>query len=127
LSKHVLIIDDNKMGTEILAEILNAMGITASALHNSASFESIRANAADYAAVFVDLEMPKIDGFEMLRILKSDLGMTAPIIAYSVHTSEIAEAREGGFDGFLGKPLDLDHVADYITRIMGGEEVWAVN
>jgi len=34
------------------------------------------------------------------------------------------KARESGFDGFLGKPLDPDRFPDQIRRILSGDKVW---
>lgn len=49
-----------------------------------------------------------------------------PIVAYSVHVSEIEIARRAGFDGFLGKPLDADRFSDQLRRILSGEQVWEI-
>jgi CheY-like chemotaxis protein len=127
INTHVLIIDDNKMGGEVLAHVLDSMGITYTVMQNSTAIDEIREYAPQLSAVFVDLEMPKIDGYEMLQILKNDLGLTVPVVAYTVHTSEIGTARELGFDSFLGKPLDLDYAVDHIRRILAGEAIWAVD
>ena len=37
---------------------------------------------------------------------------------------QMRKARESGFDGFLGKPLDPDRFPDQIRRILNGEKVW---
>jgi two-component system cell cycle response regulator DivK len=35
-------------------------------------------------------------------------------------------AREAGFDGFIGKPIDPDAFPDQIRRILAGEGVWTL-
>ena len=37
---------------------------------------------------------------------------------------QMKKAKESGFDGFLGKPLDPDRFPDQIRRILNGEPVW---
>ena len=49
-----------------------------------------------------------------------------PIVAVTAEASveQMNKAREAGFDGFLGKPLDPDRFPDQIRRILNGEQVW---
>jgi DNA-binding NarL/FixJ family response regulator len=51
----------------------------------------------------------------------------APIIAYTVHLNEIANTRQLGFDGFLGKPLDVTRFPEQLARILRGEQLWERN
>jgi two-component system cell cycle response regulator DivK len=73
--------------------------------------------------IFCDLEMPKLTGYEMLPMLREQVGQL-PIIAYSVHLSEIDATRKMGFDGFVGKPLDNERFPEIIRRILNGQSVW---
>ncbi|HRF97817.1 MAG TPA: response regulator, partial [Aggregatilineales bacterium] len=75
--------------------------------------------------IFLDLEMPDIDGYQVLQKLKADSRFVGvPIVAYTVHVSEVHVAYENGFDGFLGKPIDSDKFPDQLARILMGEAVW---
>jgi two-component system cell cycle response regulator DivK len=49
-----------------------------------------------------------------------------PIIAVTAEASleQMNKARDSGFDGFLGKPLDPDRFPEQIRRILSGEPVW---
>jgi CheY-like chemotaxis protein len=78
--------------------------------------------------VFLDLEMPDIDGYAVLEILKSDNRFdTVPIVAHTVHFGEINNAQHVGFHSFLGKPLNIDRFPDQLARILIGEHVWALS
>lgn len=75
--------------------------------------------------VFLDLEMPDIDSYEMLEQLRGDSRFqSTPIIASTVHISEIKVAHDKGFDGFIGKPIDPDKFPEQLSRILSGEGVW---
>jgi two-component system, cell cycle response regulator DivK len=52
--------------------------------------------------------------------------MAIPIIAVTAEasTDQMNKAKDSGFDGFLGKPLDPDRFPDQIRRILAGEPVW---
>jgi len=52
------------------------------------------------------------------------LGNFSAIIAYTVHVSELDTARRWGFDGFLGKPVDIDRFPEQFECIINGGAVW---
>jgi CheY-like chemotaxis protein len=73
--------------------------------------------------VFLDLEMPGMDGYETHAWLRDRL-KGVPIIAYTVHVSEMNVVKQRGFDGFLGKPLDNERFPGQLSRILAHEPVW---
>ncbi|MBK8615974.1 MAG: hypothetical protein IPN96_02450 [Anaerolineales bacterium] len=62
----------------------------------------------------------------MKKIRASERFKTVPIIAVTAEASveQMNKAKDSGFDGFLGKPLDPDRFPDQIRRILSGEPVW---
>ncbi len=124
MDAHALIIDDNSTNIEVIGELLLACGISYTAVDDTADLGAV-IDGLDYLdIVFVDLEMPHINGYEVLDILRHDLGVNVPIVASTVHLNEIQTARELGFHSFLGKPLKMQRFADQVTRILNGERVW---
>lgn len=121
---HALVIDDNLNNLEILGGLLAEQGIQCSFVSDPTKVNDELEKLPTIGVVFCDLEMPKMDGFEVLRMLRERLGKAIPIIAYSVHLSEINLARKMGFDGFLGKPLNADRFPELIRRILNGQPVW---
>lgn len=120
-----LIIDDNAQNTSILAHLLAGEGITSIVVGHPAKLEAGLNQLTQPIVVFLDLEMPQDNGFDVLKKLRANpMFSHVPIIAYTVHVSEIHVAYEHGFDGFLGKPLDTDKFPDQLARILNGEAVW---
>jgi len=77
--------------------------------------------------VLLDIRLPYEDGFGALRKIKASERFRAiPIIAVTAEASleQMNRARESGFDGFMGKPLDPDRFPEQIRRILHGESVW---
>jgi two-component system response regulator len=71
--------------------------------------------------VLLDLKMPKVDGIEVLRAVKSDERLKhIPIVMMtsSQEESDIAETYKLGVNSYIVKPLDLDTLID-ITRKTG--------
>lgn len=120
-----LIIDDNAKNISILSHLLSTEGMDSIQVTNPTMLDAKIQTATDIRVVFLDLEMPTVDGFQLLKQLKADSRFNAvPIVAYTVHVSEIQVAHQHGFDGFLGKPLDSDKFPGQLARILQGEPVW---
>ncbi len=123
-TRHALIIDDNLNNLEVLEELLTEQNFSYTAIQDPTRVSDELQSLAQVDVVFCDLEMPKLDGFQILSILREQLGQSVPIITYTVHLSEIDKSRRMGFDGFLGKPLDAERFPVLISRILAGEAVW---
>lgn len=123
---HALIIDDHVTNVEVLQMLLEQEGVTASFALMPYQVPDVIDATEQIDVVFLDLEMPNGDYYRLLNDLKRHPRLFAvPIIAYTVHTSEIEAARQAGFDGFLGKPLKLTAFPEQLRRILAGEGVWA--
>ena len=71
--------------------------------------------------------LPYEDGYGALKKIRaSERFKAVPIIAVTAEASleQMKKAKDSGFDGFLGKPLDPDRFPDQIRRILSGEPVW---
>ena len=121
---HALIIDDNANNIEVLKRLLAAAGHSFTTLQDPMQLEKILPDLDQIHIVFLDLEMPKLDGYEVLAILKKHIDVKVPIVACTVHTAEINNTRRQGFFSFVAKPLDLDRFSDQLNRILQGIPVW---
>lgn len=52
--------------------------------------------------------------------------LESPIVAHSVYINELDIARGEGFDSFLAKPIEMDHIENQVARILAGEQLWEV-
>ena len=120
-----LVIDDNLQNIAILVRLLSNEGMSSVQVVNPSDLDSALQQDIDLRVIFLDLEMPGIDGYQVLTKLRSDARFdSVPIIAYTVHINEINEAHRRGFDGFVGKPLDSSRFPDQLARILAGDPVW---
>jgi CheY-like chemotaxis protein len=103
---HAVVIDDSSSNVEVLSALLTAEGVRVSSFALPEQAEDALAGLPPIDVVFCDLEMPRVSGYELLPRLRVQLGRAVPVIAYTVHTSQMNKARRSGFDGFLGKPID---------------------
>ena len=120
-----LIIDDNAKNLSVLSRLLRTEGLSSLQLTHSNGLDAALEQAENLAVIFLDLELPGDNGFTLLTRLKSDpRTQTVPVIAYTVHVSEINVAHRHGFDGFIGKPLDSEKFPEQLERILRGDPVW---
>jgi two-component system cell cycle response regulator DivK len=124
-SMAALIIDDNGKNVHVLAQLLTKEGVSHTQVLQPKQLPTILEGLTKVDVVFLDLEMPGMDGFEVRNLLRADPRFEGvPIVAYTVHVSEIDVVYQKGFDGFLGKPLDADRFPQQLARILKGEQVW---
>lgn len=123
--KQALIIDDNNFNNSILAQFLDEEGLESVVVNNPDKLNEKLTQIEDVQVVFLDLEMPEVDGFDVLEELRAKPEFQGvPIIAHSVHVSEIKVTHDAGFDGFIGKPLNADKFTGQLSRILSGKGVW---
>jgi CheY-like chemotaxis protein len=119
-----LIIDDNVDNREILEALLEAEGLAYRTYSKIKTAEEID-DLPQVDILFLDLELPGLTGYELFELFKADKRFRdVPIVAYTVHLSEIKVLQHMGFHSFLGKPLDADTFPEYLHRILNGEGVW---
>lgn len=124
-SPHALIIDDSKTNIEVLTMMLTRQEVTFTAIQFFHQLDDLLATLEKIDIVFLDLEFPNLTGFEIFSKLKALPQLAnVPIVAYTVHNSEIDTARKAGFHSFLGKPLSLSKFPDQLQRILAGIPVW---
>lgn len=122
-NKHALIIDDNAQNLRVLAQMLSKQGFETTDLTDSSQLTGLLPTLGAVDIVFLDLEMPGLNGYEAIALIRSYYS-DVPVIACTVHLAEINQAREAGFTGFIGKPIDISKFPDQLARILRNEQVW---
>lgn len=122
---HALIIDDNTKNVNVLANILSDENVSNTQVTNPRQLDSTLKQMNRVDVIFLDLEMPGLSGYDVLEILHADARFQGvPIVAYTVHVSEMNNASQMGFHSFIGKPIDPDRFPSQLARILSGERVW---
>ena len=123
----VLVVEDNVSNFVLVARMLGFLGIHCE--WKTSGFEVV-----EYAdtlprldLILMDIRLPYEDGYGALRkIRQSPNFRNVPVVAVTAEASseQINKARQAGFNGFLGKPLDPDKFPDQIQHILAGDPVW---
>ncbi len=105
---HVLVVDDSEMNRDIASSFVRIMGHEVSCVGSGAEAVSALA-ATDFDVVFMDVQMPDMDGLEATRKIRALPCASAkvPVIALTaqVFTEQLAECRRAGMSGHLAKPF----------------------
>ena len=118
LSK-ILIVDDNTDSRVFLATLLRLKGyIVNTATDGKDGLEHIRVDLPDL--IITDLNMPHLDGVEMLKALREMPDFRrVPIVAISAYGSgRLSEAAKVGADYTMRKPLTCDVLLETISRLV---------
>ena len=116
MSKKVLLVDDEQDFIETLAERMENRGMEVSAT-TSASEALKKATENVFDAIILDLQMPEMDGLEVLRILKEKQPDIQVILLTGHATLEKGiEAIKLGAMDFIEKPVDLKVLSDKIKQ-----------
>jgi CheY-like chemotaxis protein len=119
-----LIIDDNQNNVLVLQQLLTMEGVGSSTFAATEYFDQQMDECPNMDIIFLDLEMPKINGYQALEVIRSHPRFANTlVIAYSVYATELNTALDLGFDGFLGKPLSAEEFPAQLAQIMQGQRV----
>jgi signal transduction histidine kinase/ActR/RegA family two-component response regulator len=117
----VLIVDDNADAADSLGEMLRLLGHQADIAYSGLQALQI-AEDADPQLIFLDIGLPKLDGYEVARRLRRTLTRTVRLVALTGYGSDDAKrlSTEAGFDEHVVKPLNLETIQLVLSRVTQG-------
>ena len=123
--KRVLLVEDNELNREISRELLANEGILVEeAEDGEMAVQKVRAaKPGYYDMVLMDIQMPKMDGYEATRQIRalSDPALAQiPIVAVTANAFEEdrREAKEAGMNGHIAKPISVKQLREQMARCM---------
>jgi len=122
---HALIIEDDTPSIAVLANLFRQLRITYTAVFDPAKAVSTALSLPAVNVIFVDLQLPGSDGYQVLHELRQQTQLgNVPIVAYTSHLSEMSRARQMGFHSFFGKPIRSSTFQHDLASVLGGTSVW---
>jgi two-component system cell cycle response regulator DivK len=116
----ILIVEDNEKNMKLVRDVLQAKGYaTIEAITGEDGVRLAAEHKPDL--ILMDIQLPGINGIEALRVLRAN-PETAAIPAVAVTASVMQQDRkhitEAGFDGYLGKPLNLKEFLEAVRAML---------
>jgi len=118
--KVALLADDVEINREIILAMLEDTGLTIDCAENGQqAFEAFKADPGRYDIIFMDMQMPNVDGLEatrMIRELDVPEAIMIPIIALTanVFREDVIKCLDAGMNDHIGKPVDFNDLMEKV-------------
>ena len=123
--KKLLLVEDNALNRELAQEILKEAGFAVdTAEDGEIAVQKMRQAAPrQYDLILMDIQMPKMDGYEatrQIRALPDAAKAGIPIFAMTANAFEEdrQNAWKAGMDGHIAKPLDIPHLLHVLAEVL---------
>ncbi len=115
--KEILIIDDDYRNIFALKMVLKAKGLSCRTAFGFEEARKLLESGLAIGLILMDMMMPEIDGYQAIDILKKS-GNSIPVIAITAQamTGDKERCLEAGADGYVSKPVNIDHLMVYIDK-----------
>ena len=122
---HFLVVEDNAINSEIICELLAMRGATSLVKENGllALQEFENAAVGSYDAIFMDIQMPVMNGFEAAKAIRESAHPDAKSILIIAMTAnafveDVQMALRSGMDGHVAKPVDMEILCKTLFQLM---------
>jgi two-component system, cell cycle response regulator DivK len=120
MPSRILLVEDNEMNRDMLSRRLGRRGYAvALAVDGQEGLERVQADLPDL--VLLDMDLPRVDGWEVARRLKASPSTSAiPIIALTAHAmvGDRDRALEAGCDDYDTKPVEFTRLLEKIETLL---------
>ncbi|MGL1933763.1 MAG: response regulator [Fibrobacterales bacterium] len=115
--KTVLLVEDNKINQIVTQKSLVQMGLTVTIAENGQHALDLL-HSHSYDLIFMDIQMPIMDGLAATRAIRTQLNLTTPIVAMTALALKENRLKcfEAGMDGFISKPLTQEDIIIELDR-----------
>ena len=128
LTNKILIVDDNKIITEITKKVLKEIDLECDiATDGMQAIKMLEEKGKNnYALILMDIHMPKYNGYDISRIMKQDLKVTTPIVALTATniTENVIEENKEYIYSYIQKPVKPEELKSIVKKILN-KTSWA--
>ena len=122
-NRRVLLVEDNELNAEIATVILEMTGLKVEHVSDGTEAVDRMSESSDgyYDIIFMDIQMPKMNGYDTTRAIRSmerNYCKKIPIIAMTANAfaEDVQAAKTVGMNEHIAKPLDMDRLAKTLNR-----------
>lgn len=123
--KKVLLVEDNELNMEIASELLKFVNLQVEHAENGKVAVNIFRNSKEkeYALIFMDIQMPLMNGYDAARCIRSSehpAAGTIPIIAMTANAfnEDVQNAFQAGMNAHIAKPIDLNVLMNTLQKVL---------
>jgi len=122
----ILYVEDNPSNIRLMQEVFSRYPQLQLSVAEEPLGGIFKARTECPDVIILDINLPRLDGFEVLSVLKSDPVTNAiPVMALSANAMphDIARGESAGFDHYLTKPLQIECLLDALNDLVGASEM----
>ncbi|MEQ9263222.1 MAG: response regulator [Owenweeksia sp.] len=114
----ILLVEDNPINQVLLLKVLENNGFRVQIAEDGIKALEILKNQS-FDLIFMDINMPDMDGYVTTRAIRSQLKLKTPIIAISanVYPEDIEKSLQSGMQAHLGKPFKSENLLEVIRQV----------
>lgn len=119
---HVLVADDGSANRKLVQLVLGQAGAKVTGVEDGQqALDAVESQ--DFDVILMDMQMPVLDGYAATRVLRES-GFDRPILALTANAMQGDQEKclAAGCDGFLPKPIKIDHLVNAIAEALGVTE-----
>ncbi|XP_068664756.1 two-component response regulator 24-like [Aristolochia californica] len=115
---NVLVVEDNRVNRKVLMRMLSWAGVRTQEVVNGKEAVDLHTAGFHFDLIFIDMEMPVMDGPQATRILRS-MGVCTRIVGVSgnCRDSDRSEFLTAGIDEFYVKPLSREKLVEILHQV----------
>jgi PAS domain S-box-containing protein len=120
----ILIAEDNFVNQKVLEYMLETMGLKSELASNGVEVVEMM-KKKQYDIIFMDVQMPEMDGLEASQIIRNDFGVTPFIVAMTANSSDADREKclASGMNHFISKPFIIEQVMDVLSLFAASKQV----
>lgn len=125
----VLVVDDSSINRRVLEQLLMKIGVR-HVMTASGAMEAVREVARNsFDLIFMDIQMPGIDGYEATRLIRQQGHSDVKIVACTAHAFEadVTRSAEEGLDVHISKPVVIDELEAVLGRLFSAGDAIAID
>lgn len=127
--KHILVVDDIEVNRMILVKILSTLGAFCDMAEDGQKAVEMfeKSKPGEYDLIFMDVQMPVMDGYMATRTIRSGShpsAKTIPIIAMTANAfvDDVRDAIDSGMNAHIAKPVQLDKLKETIQQVFHSQK-----
>ena len=120
----ILIVEDNEKNLKLVRDVLQVKGF--STIEAGSAEDGIKLAAEGKPdLILMDIQLPGMNGIDALKVLRANPATAAiPVVAVtaSVMQQDRTLIMEAGFDGYIGKPINIREFLDAVRTALEGRK-----
>jgi len=119
----ILVVDDHEINQTLIRHLFGRWKLSFDAVYNGR--EAIdRLRESQYELILMDIQMPEMDGYTTVSVIRKELKLRTPIIAMTAHalTGEKEKCLRCGMNEYISKPIRESQLFELILRFLHVDE-----